>query len=254
MPTDDGEHQRQAVTGGPDHRLRAAADTHPRREASRWERRTYVLIVEWRSSGSGPGHGLIAEQAREQVELLFEERLVVGEVESKQREGVRQRPAADDQLCTAIRYRVEGRELGVHPYRILRTEHRHGGAEPDAFGSTGDRREHHMTCRVHELGAVVLADVEGVEADGFCENGFLDGVADDLVAVEQVPGLVDTHLSGCVQAELEYACGHSSARFAALGPASEEFDLRFGPCSVARHRAGLEAGEDGVGVLADVVV
>src|SRR5258707_3235391 len=167
MPTDDGEHQRQAVTGGPDHRLRAAADTHPRREASLWERRTHVLIGEWRSSGAGPGDGLIAEQAREQVELLLEEGLVVGEVESKQREGVRQRTAADDQLCTAVRHRVEGRELGVHPYRILGAQHRHGGAEPDAFGSTGDRGEYHVNLRVHEIRTLGVGHVESDEVDEY---------------------------------------------------------------------------------------
>jgi hypothetical protein len=34
----------------------------------------------------------------------------------------------------------------------------------------------------------------------------------------------------------------------------EEVDLRLGPRAIARHGAGPEAGEDGVGVLADVVV
>jgi hypothetical protein len=45
-----------------------------------------------------------------------------------------------------------------------------------------------------------------------------------------------------------------SLRLAAFGPAPEEVDLFLGPRPVARHAACLEAGEDGVGVLADVVV
>jgi hypothetical protein len=47
---------------------------------------------------------------------------------------------------------------------------------------------------------------------------------------------------------------HSSARFAAFGLALEDVDLCLGPRAVTRHGACLEAGEDGVGMLADVVV
>src|SRR3954452_3746151 len=88
VPADDGQHQGQAVAGGADHRLRTATDTDPGGEVSRWERRAHVLVGERRSGGAGPGDGLVTEQAREEVELLFEERLVVGEIESEQREGV----------------------------------------------------------------------------------------------------------------------------------------------------------------------
>src|SRR6266566_8002863 len=82
-PADDGEHQRQAVAGGSDHRLRAAADTDPCGEMSLWEGRAHVLVGERRSEGAGPCDGLVAEQACEQVELLLEQRVVVGEVESE---------------------------------------------------------------------------------------------------------------------------------------------------------------------------
>jgi hypothetical protein len=77
--------------------------------------------------------------------LLLEERLVIDEVESEQREGLGERAAADDELGTAVRYRVERRELGVHPHRVLRAQYRHGSAEPDAFGPAGYRGQHHVT-------------------------------------------------------------------------------------------------------------
>src|SRR4051794_41339036 len=91
VPANDGQHQGQAVAGGADHRLGAATDTHPGGEVSRWERRAHVLLSERRSGGAGPGDRLVTEQAREEVELLLEQRLVVGEIESEQRERVGER-------------------------------------------------------------------------------------------------------------------------------------------------------------------
>src|SRR6266576_2108660 len=45
-----------------------------------------------------------------------------------------------------------------------------------------------------------------------------------------------------------------SAELAAFHPAPEEVDLCPRPGAVTGHGAGLEAGEDGIGVLADVVL
>ena len=145
--------------------------------------------VERRPELPRPGHGLLAQQAHEQVELLLEQLLVVGEVEAEERERVGQRAAADDQLRAAVRDGVERGEVGVEPHRVLRAEHGDGGAEPDPFGAAGDRGEDDVAGRVHELGAVVLADVEGVDSDRLGEHRLLDGVADHLVAADRAPGL-----------------------------------------------------------------
>ena len=136
-----------------------------------------------------PGHGLLAQKANEQVELLLEQLLVVSEVEAEEREGVRQRASADDQLRAAVRDGVERGEVGVQPHRVLRAENRDGGAEPDPFRSACDRGEDHMARRVHELRAVVLADVEGVDSDRVGEDSLLDGVPNHLVAADRQPGL-----------------------------------------------------------------
>src|SRR5260221_4571055 len=45
-----------------------------------------------------------------------------------------------------------------------------------------------------------------------------------------------------------------SVRLAAVDPALEKLDLRFGPRAVARHRSVRDAREDRVGVPADIVV
>ena len=53
-----------------------------------------------------------------------------------------------------------------------------------------------MICGVHEIGPVVLTDVERVDPDGLGEDGLLDRVADDDVTVERLAGLVEAHVGG----------------------------------------------------------
>jgi hypothetical protein len=48
--------------------------------------------------------------------------------------------------------------------------------------------------------------------------------------------------------------GWSLAPLSVGDPAPEYLDLRLGPRTIARHRAGFEAVEDRVGVFADVVL
>ena len=141
VPADDRQHERQAEARGAHDRLGAAADADPGRDVSRGDRRAHELVVERRPELPRPGHGLLAQQAHEQVELLLEQLLVVGEVEAEERERVGQRAAADDQLCAAVRDGVERGEVGVEAHRVLRAQHGDGGAEPDPFGAAGDRGE-----------------------------------------------------------------------------------------------------------------
>ena len=63
-------------------------------------------------------------------------------------------------------------------------------------------------------------------------------------------------LLACQGSEARYRWTSSSddlCGFAGVDPAAEDGDTLGGPCSVARHRAGLEPVEDGVGVRRDVV-
>ena len=46
----------------------------------------------------------------------------------------------------------------------------------------------------------------------------------------------------------------SLAGLAAVNPAAEDFGLLLGAGAVAGHGAGLQPAEDGLGVLADIVV
>jgi len=60
-----------------------------------------------------------------------------------------------------------------------------------------------MICGVHEIGPAVLTDVERVDPDGLGEDGLLDRVADDDVTVERLAGLVEAHVGGRSQSELQ---------------------------------------------------
>jgi hypothetical protein len=57
--------------------------------------------------------------------------------------------------------------------------------------------------RIHQVGAVVLADVEGVDPDGLGEDSLFDGVADHLVPAGRLPRLVDGHGKEGVEAKFD---------------------------------------------------
>jgi hypothetical protein len=43
-------------------------------------------------------------------------------------------------------------------------------------------------------------------------------------------------------------------RLSRVDPSLKDIDLCIGPGTIARHRAGAEPGENGVGVFADIIV
>src|ERR1700687_5004273 len=103
------------------------------------ERRTEVLVRERGAELARPGDGLGPQQAHEQVELLFEDLLVVVEVVSEERERLDQRAASGDQLRSAVRHRIEGGELGVHANGALRAQDGDGWAGAEPRGPAGER-------------------------------------------------------------------------------------------------------------------
>jgi hypothetical protein len=84
----------------------------------------------------------------------------------------RRRPAADDQPGAAVGHGIERGEVGVEPHGILCAEHGNRAAEPDPFRTTCDRGEDDVAGGVHELGAVVLADVERVDPGRLGQDRF----------------------------------------------------------------------------------
>ena len=69
----------------------------------------------------------------------------------------------------------------------------------------GDRREHDFRRRHGEIGAVMLADAEEVDAELVGEHGLLDHVADDLRLRQRLAVGADGDVAEGVEAEFEIA-------------------------------------------------
>ena len=149
--------------------------------------------------------GCSLEHRGEQVELLVEQLLVLLEVEAEQREGLDEGPAPEDHLGAPVRHRIERREPLEHADRIVRRQHRHGGAEPDAPRAARDRRQHHVRSRDREVGAVMLADADGIDADLVGEDRLLDQVADHLRGMQRFAVRARGDVAEGVEAELDCA-------------------------------------------------
>jgi hypothetical protein len=67
-----------------------------------------------------------------------------------------------------------------HPDRVVGGEHRDRRAEADALRPRGDRCEQDLGRRDGEIGAVMLAKADDIDAELVRKHRFLDDVADDL--------------------------------------------------------------------------
>ena len=113
------------------------------------------------------------------AQAILEQLVVAGEVEAEERIRLGERAAAEDHFGAAVRDRIERREALEHAHRIVGAEHGDGGAEADAAGARRDRREHDLGGGDGEVGAMVLADAEGVEPELVGEHRLIDDVAQD---------------------------------------------------------------------------
>ena len=123
---------------------------------------------------------MLARAAQQQLELLGEELVVVGEVVAEERERLDERAAPGHDLGAPAGEQVERRELLEDADRVVRAEHADGARQPDPLRARGGRREHDRRRRDGEVGPVVLADAEDVEADLVGELDLLDQVAQPL--------------------------------------------------------------------------
>jgi hypothetical protein len=134
----------------------------------------------------GPRHLLRVPDLQQQVELLGEQRVVVGQGQAEQRERLGERPPADDQVDPAAGDEVEGGELLEHPHRVGGAEHVDRAAQPDARGAGRRGGQDDRRRRVVVLRPVVLADAEGVEAHLVGEGDLLEQVGHPLLGADHV--------------------------------------------------------------------
>ena len=179
-PADDREHQREPVVRGADDRLGAAADTDPDREGPGFEMWHDILVVKGRARLALPGDRAALEQLGEEVGLLLEEVLVVGEVVAEERERVDAGTSPEDDFRPTAGDRVERRVALEHADRIVRAQDGDGGPDVDPGRARGDRGEHDVGGRQREVVGVVLTDPEEVDADLVGEDALFDEVPDRL--------------------------------------------------------------------------
>ena len=70
--------------------------------------------------------------AREELDLLLEQRVVVAQVVAEQWERFGEGAASEDDLGPAVGEGVHGREPLEDPDRVVRAQHGHAGGQPDA--------------------------------------------------------------------------------------------------------------------------
>jgi hypothetical protein len=155
---------------------------------------------------SAPGDLVLGDQLREQVELFLEQLLVLAELVAEQRKRFGERAAADDDFGAAAGDGVERREPLEHPDRIVRAQHRDRGAEPDPAGARRDRRQQHLGRGYREVGAVVLADAEEIDAELVGQHRLLDDVAQHLGVLQQHAVGAAGDVAEGIDAEFERSC------------------------------------------------
>jgi hypothetical protein len=137
---------------------------------------------------AAPGHALGVADAQQQLELLGEELVVVLEIVAEEGERLDERAAAGHDLRAPVAEQVQGRELLEDPDGVVRAEDAHGAGQPDVLRAPGGGAEDDGRRAHGEVGAVVLADSEDVEAEGVGELDLLDEVREALLGRDRVGG------------------------------------------------------------------
>lgn len=122
-----------------------------------------LLIAQRRAVFAGPGDARLITDLQKQPELLIKEGVVVAQVESEERVGLREGTASGHDLGTSFRNQVEGGEFLKDPHRIGGTQHGDGTRQADPLRARGGGGKQDDRSRIEKLLAVVLADAEDIE-------------------------------------------------------------------------------------------
>src|SRR6267143_4905581 len=98
LAADDRDHQRKTERAGADERLGRAADAQPDRQRILQRPGVHTLSGQRSAVLAGPVHMLVLTDVQQQLELLFEQRVVVVQAEAEEWECVDERSATDDHL------------------------------------------------------------------------------------------------------------------------------------------------------------
>jgi hypothetical protein len=137
--------------------------------------------VQRRPQPSRPVDARRGADLEQQLELLGVQLVVVVEVVPEEREGLDERASAGHDLGPAAGQQVKLGKLLEDPHRIVRAEHGDRTRETDALGLDRDRGQRDRRRGDQEVGTVVLADGEHVEAQLVGQHCLLDQVAHPLL-------------------------------------------------------------------------
>jgi hypothetical protein len=131
---------------------------------------------------------VVVAELEEQVELLAERGVVVGEVDAEDVEGFGEGAAAGDDLGAAVAEQVEGGVVLVDPDRVQHREDGHAAGKPNPAGAGGGGGQHDGWGRDGEVEGVVLAEGEDVQAAPVGEGGVPDDLVDALLIRRRASG------------------------------------------------------------------
>ena len=177
-----------------------------------FQRRVDAEAVDGRPGASFPVDRLLRAGLVEELELLLEQDLVVGQVEAEQREGLNEGAAAQHDLGPAVGDGVHGGEALEDPDRVIGAEDGDGGAEPDVLGAGGRCGEEYLRGGDCEVAAVVLPHREGVQADLVRELGLFQQLPQHLGVRDGVPVREDADVAEGVQSQQDAARAHGGGR------------------------------------------
>src|SRR5207248_2075710 len=145
---------------GANERLGSASDSQPDRQWLLQRSRVDALASEWRAMLPRPVDLLALPDLEKQLQLFFEERIVIFESKSKQRKRVHERSTPDDHLRAPTGDQIECCKLLKHAHRICRAQDGDGARETNALRSRGGCAENYGRCGVEKIFPVVLADAK----------------------------------------------------------------------------------------------
>ena len=137
---DDGDHQGKSQRAGADKGCGRSADAQPDGQRILQRARVDALAGERGAMFAGPMDMGVLADIQQQVELLGEERVVVFEVETEERERLDERAAAGDDFGAAVGDEVERGEFLEDADWIGGAEDGDGAGKADAFGAARRRR------------------------------------------------------------------------------------------------------------------
>ena len=160
---DIGERQRQSEFAGSfDAALRTAGPDPDRQAALRGARRNRG-VVQAGTKSALPGDPFGGVKLHQQLEFFLEQLVIVGQVVTEQRKGLREYAASCNDLGAAVGDEVQCGKVFEHRNRIGCAQDGDRARQADPLCYCGDRRQHHGGRRNGHIQPMMLAGGKNVE-------------------------------------------------------------------------------------------